>query len=219
MRLDIYSDTICPWCFVGKRRLERALAMRPLPGLEIRWRTFMLNPAMPADGMDREAYMEAKFGSPSRSRRVYDAVRSAGASEGIAFAFDRIKRTPSTLDSHRLARFARAAGKETPVIEELFRAYFLEGKNIGAGAVLEEVAERAGLDRAAARDYLAGEDDAEAILAEDALARRQGVTGVPCFIFNGRYALSGAQEPEVLLQLFDLGRADDLAEAGAATMA
>jgi predicted DsbA family dithiol-disulfide isomerase len=179
----------------------------------------MLNPDMPADGMDRDSYMEAKFGGPARSRRVYDAVRAAGAAEGIAFAFERVKRTPSTLDSHRLLRFARGQDKEDAVLEALFRAYFLEGRNIGAGDVLEDIAERAGLDRAAARDFLAGDSGVEAILAEDALARRQGVNGVPCFIFNGRYALSGAQEPEALVQLFDLGREDDLTEAGAATIA
>jgi predicted DsbA family dithiol-disulfide isomerase len=213
MRLDIFSDTICPWCFIGKRRLERALAMRPQPGLAIRWRAFMLNPAMPPDGMDREAYLEAKFGSLARSRRIYDAVHTAGAGEGIAFAFERIKRTPSTLDSHRLLRLARSKGREPDMLEELFRAYFLEGSNIGASDVLETVAARGGLDRSEARAYLASDDGVEAVLAEDTMARRQGVTGVPCFIFNGRFALSGAQEPEVLIQLFDLGREDDRFQA------
>jgi predicted DsbA family dithiol-disulfide isomerase len=219
MRLDVFSDTICPWCFIGKRRLERALAMRPQPGLAIRWRAFMLNPAMPADGMDRDAYLEAKFGSMTRSRRIYDAVRAAGVGEGIAFAFDRIKRTPSTLDSHRLLRLAWSKGREPEILEELFRAYFLEGRNIGDLDFLEDLAARGGLDGSEARAYLASDDGIEAVLAEDTLARRQGVTGVPCFVFNGRFALSGAQEPEVLIQLFDLGHEDDRSQAGAATVA
>lgn len=209
MHLDIYSDTICPWCFVGKRRLERALAMRPNAALTIRWRAFQLNPGMPAEGMARDDYLEVKFGGPERASRIYEAVRMAGESEGIDFAFDRIRRTPNTFDSHRLLRHALDAGRQTELLETMFQAYFLEGADIGSTPVLLACAERAGLDPAEAERFLIGDGEGEATLAEDRLARRQGINGVPCFIFNGRFALSGAQPPEALLQLFDLAEVDD----------
>ncbi len=209
MHLDIYSDTICPWCFVGKRRLERALAMRPNAALTIRWRAFQLNPGMPAEGMARDEYLEVKFGGPERASRIYEAVRMAGESEGIDFAFDRIRRTPNTFDSHRLLRHALDASRQTELLETMFQAYFLEGADIGSTPVLLACAERAGLDPAEAERFLIGDGEGEAALAEDRLARRQGINGVPCFIFNGRFALSGAQPPEALLQLFDLAEVDD----------
>jgi predicted DsbA family dithiol-disulfide isomerase len=216
MILDVFSDTICPWCYIGKRRLERALEARPQRGLQIRWRAFQLNPGMPAEGMDRKAYIDAKFGGAERARAILDTVRAAGAGEGIAFAFDRIKRTPSTLQSHRLMRFAGEQGRQDETLEVLFRSYFLEGRNIGDRAVLADVAEDAGLERGEATNYLAGDADAEAVLGEDALARRAGINGVPCFIFNGRFALSGAQEPEAFFQLFDLAREDEQVRSEAA---
>ena len=219
MILDVFSDTICPWCYVGKRRLERALEARPQRDLTIRWRAFQLNPGMPAEGMDRKAYIDAKFGGAERSRAILDTVRTAGAGEGIAFAFDRIKRTPNTLQSHRLIRFAGGQDRQDETLEALFRAYFLEGRNIGDHGVLAEVAENAGLDRGEAADYLAGDIDAEAVLGEDALARRAGINGVPCFIFNGRFALSGAQEPEAFFQLFDLAREEEQVRGEAAAAA
>jgi predicted DsbA family dithiol-disulfide isomerase len=213
MQLDVFSDTICPWCYVGKRRLERALKARPQQGLTIRWRAFQLNPGMPADGMDRRAYVEAKFGSPERAQAIYETVRSAGQSEGIAFAFERIRRTPNTLQSHRLIRFAAARQRQNETLEALFRAYFIDGRNIGDRDVLADVSGSAGLDRREAVDYLAGDADIETILNEDTLARRAGINGVPCFIFNGRYALSGAQEPEAFFQLFDLAREEEKARS------
>jgi predicted DsbA family dithiol-disulfide isomerase len=209
MRLDIYSDAICPWCFIGKHRLERALSQRPQPELTIQWRAFQLNPGMPPEGMERHAYLEAKFGGVERAQRMFDMVRSAGAGEGIGFAFDRIKRTPNTLNAHRLVRFAAARGWQAQVLEALFEAYFLEGRDIGNARVLIDVAAECGLERAAVRLYLQTEADVETVLGEDRIARRLGITGVPCFVFNGRFALSGAQEPEALFQLFDLAREDD----------
>ena len=216
MRLDIYSDTICPWCYVGKRRLERALAPRPPPGLSIRWRAFQLNPGMPAEGMDRQEYLEVKFGGPERAARIYEAVRQAGAGEGIDFAFERMTRTPNTFESHRLLRHAHEMGRQGALLEVLFQAYFHEGADVGARAVLLACAERAGLDLAAAETFLASAAEAESTLAEDRLARRQGINGVPCFIFNGRFALSGAQPPEALLQLLDLADVDDSEQLEAA---
>ena len=216
MRLDIYSDTICPWCYVGKRRLERALAMRPGLDLTIQWRAFQLNPGMPPEGMSRREYLEVKFGGPDRAVRIYDAVRQAGAGEGIAFVFDRIRRTPNTFESHRLLRHAYGQGRQTEMLEALFQAYFLAGADIGDRAVLLDCAERAGLDVIAAARFLDSDEEVESTLAEDRLARRQGINGVPCFIFNGRFALSGAQPPEALLQLLDLAEVDDLQQLEAA---
>lgn len=209
MRLDIYSDTICPWCYVGKRRLERALAMRPRADITIQWRAFQLNPGMPPEGMSRREYLEVKFGGSDRAQRIYEAVRQAGASEGIAFAFERIRRTPNTFESHRLLRHALLHGRQAEVLEELFQAYFLRGEDIGDRGVLLDCAVAAGLDEAEARRFLDGQDELESTLAEDRLARRQGINGVPCFIFNGRFALSGAQPPEALVQLMDLADVDD----------
>lgn len=209
MRLDIYSDTICPWCFVGKRRLERALAIRPQADLTIQWRAFQLNPGMPPEGMNRREYLEVKFGGPDRATRIYEAVRLAGESEGIAFDFSRIRRTPNTFESHRLLRHAHHAGRQTEMLETLFQAYFLAGADIGERAVLLDCAEQAGLDVTEAARFLDSDSEMETTLAEDRLARRQGINGVPCFIFNGRFALSGAQPPEALLQLLDLADVDD----------
>jgi predicted DsbA family dithiol-disulfide isomerase len=211
MLLDIFSDTICPWCFVGKRRLERALQQRPQHGLKIRWRAFQLNPGMPAGGMDRQSYLDAKFGGSEQAQNIYDAVRAAGTGEGIAFAFDRIKRTPNTLLSHRLIRYASLTDRQDAVLDGVFAGYFLDGRDIGNPEILTEIGAEAGLDRADIATYLTGDADAESVLAEDALARRTGISGVPCFIFNSRYALSGAQDPEAFFQLFDLAREDESA--------
>jgi predicted DsbA family dithiol-disulfide isomerase len=218
MNLDVFSDTICPWCFIGKRRLERALKERAQPGLKIRWRAFQLNPGMPAEGMERRAYIEAKFGGSDRARTIYDTVRAAGAGEGIDFAFEKIKRTPNTLQSHRLLRLAAASDSQDATLEGLFRAYFLEGLDVGDRAVLTEIGAAAGLDREKTAAFIESDVDTDTVLSEDVLARRAGINGVPCFIFNGRFALSGAQEPEAFFQIFDLTREQEnmLQEAASA---
>jgi predicted DsbA family dithiol-disulfide isomerase len=204
MRIDIFSDVICPWCFIGKKRLEKALALRPPAELTVQWRAFQLNPDMPAAGMDRKAYLEAKFGGPEAAQRIYDNVRAAGAKESIPFAFERIPRTPNTVGAHRLIRFGQRGGRQDEVVSALFQAYFIDGRNIGDPAALARIAGEAGLDEAAAAQYLAGDEDLEQVLAEDAFARKIGIGGVPCFIFDGKYAISGAQEPEAFLPVFDL---------------
>jgi predicted DsbA family dithiol-disulfide isomerase len=203
MRIDIFSDTVCPWCFIGKRRLERALGGELPEGLEIQWRAFQLNPDMPSEGMDRKAYLEAKFGGPEGARRVYDQIVLAGQGEGIEFQFKSIPRTPNSVQSHRLIRFAMTKGKEDEVVERLFNGYFLEGKDIGDDQVLTEIADASGLPREEVEAFLAGDEYREEILGEDLYARQQGINGVPCFIFNGRYALSGAQDPAILRQVID----------------
>jgi len=209
LRLDIYSDTICPWCFIGKRRLERALAQRAPAGISLRWRAFQLNPGMPAEGMDRQTYLTAKFGQPERARRIYDAVYAAGQSEGLPFDFDRMRRTPNTLNSHRLLRLAWDEGCQSELAERLFQAYFIDARDIGDDGVLMDVAGSVGMDNVAVGDFLASDRFRTEIEQEDRSARRLGISGVPCFIFNQRYALSGAQEPEAFFQLFDLARVDE----------
>ncbi len=215
MEIDIFSDTICPWCFIGKRRLERALAERPQPDLTIHWRAFQLNPDMPAEGMDRQRYLEVKFGGEANAKAVYDNVRAAGETEGIDFAFEAMTRTPNTVASHRLIRHAGESGQQDPVVQALFDAYFLRGEDIGDLDVLTAAAATGGLDGAAARAFLETDAEAEAVRAEDRAARQAGISGVPCFIFAGRHALAGAHPPEVLHQLFDLAIQEEAADAEA----
>jgi predicted DsbA family dithiol-disulfide isomerase len=204
MQIDIVSDVICPWCFIGKRRLARALAMRPGLDVSTTWRAFQLNPDMPADGMPRHEYLALKFGGNLQARRIYSAVEQAGAAEGIAFAFDRIKRTPNTVDAHRLIRFAIAKGRADETVEALFRAYFLDGRDIGDRAELVAIAGESGVDEDEARSFLDEGKARDTTLAEDRGARRAGIDGVPSFIVDGSYLLSGAQEPEFFQPLFDL---------------
>lgn len=204
MRIEIYSDTVCPWCFVGKRRLERALQLRPLPQAEIVWRPFQLNPNMPADGMERSRYLALKFGSSAKVAEILRPVEQAARDEGIAIDFTAIRRTPSTLASHRLIDWAQQQGHGTALVEALFRAYFVEGRDIGDRDVLVGLAAARGLPAQAAADLLAGSEGLLDVLASDARAREMGIQGVPTFVFDGRYAISGAHPPEVLLRFFDL---------------
>lgn len=206
MQIDIVSDVVCPWCYIGKRRIERAIAIGAGPAPVIRWRPFQLNPDIPAEGLEREAYLALKFGGAANARQVYADITRAGAAEGLAFAFDRIARTPNTLDAHRLIRLAEGHGCQDAVVEGLFRRYFIDGIDIGDPEHLSAVAVEAGLDGEAVADYLASARDVEAVRAEDLKARRLGITGVPCFIVDGRYAVSGAQAPEVFLRVFEAAR-------------
>ena len=189
--------------------------MRPPAALEIAWRPFQLNPGMPANGMAREAYLAAKFGGRDRAGRAYYTISRAGSERSIDFRFDRIRRTPNTVDSHRLIHRAGEEGRQDAVVEALFRAYFEDARDIGDVAVLADVASRAGLRRDGILDYLRGDEDAAYVLAEDERARRMGVTGVPCFVIDGKYAVSGAQSPEVFHQLFDLAMQNATAAAAA----
>jgi predicted DsbA family dithiol-disulfide isomerase len=204
MKIDIVADTVCPWCYIGKRRLERALAARPQPGLEIVWRPFFLNPDMPSDGVDRAEYIARKFGGRDRANRIYTTVAEAGASEDIGFRFDLIKRSPNTVNSHRLIHFAGMTERQDEVVEAVYRAYFLEGRDIGDIEVLAEIAADAGIPSAETLRYLQSGADRDVIVAGDERARALGVNGVPCFIIERKYAISGAQLPEVFHQVFDL---------------
>lgn len=202
LRVDVVSDAICPWCFIGKRHLEAALAERPDLSVEVHWRAFQLNPDMPREGMSRQEYLKAKFGDTSGGD-IYARVSAMGQQAGIDFAFDAIGRAPNTVAAHRLIALADQAGCQDGVVEALFEAYFLRGRDIGDMDVLCEAAAAAGLP-AEAIERLRDSDALEAeVLAEDTIARRSGVTGVPCFIVDRAFAVSGAQPPSALIAAFD----------------
>lgn len=199
--VDIVSDVMCPWCYVGKRRFEAALAeIGDGVAVETHWRPFQLDPTIPPEGRDRKAYLESKFGSADRARQAYEAIREAGAAEGIPFDFEAIAVSPNTLDAHRLIRWAAASGEETQgkLMDILFRMYFTAGRNIGDPVVLLEAAEQAGMDTALVRTLLQGNADRAEVQREIATAQQMGVTGVPCFILDGRYAVMGAQPAHTL---------------------
>jgi predicted DsbA family dithiol-disulfide isomerase len=207
MQIDVVSDTVCPWCFIGKRRLGRALLLRPDISFDVHWRAYRLDPTIPREGVDRKAYMKAKFGDSPRTAAMGDALREAGQAEDIAFAFDKIERRPDTLDSHRLIRWSSSTGKQNDVVEKLFSAYFEEGRDIGDTKVLVSVAADAGMDSELIAQLLSTDDDREVIEREDMLAHRMGISGVPTFIFDNKFAISGAQEPEMIVQVIDKARA------------
>jgi len=202
MQLDVISDTVCPWCYVGKKRLDRALAARGAAGLNMRWRPFQLDPTIPPEGVDRRAYFEKKFGA-DRAKEVGNVIRQVGEEEGIAFAFDKIERSPNTLDSHRLIRWAGTAGCQNEMVEILFQRYFEQGADIGRPEVLVEAATDAGMDADIVRDLLAGDADRELVAQEDKTARQMGIQGVPAFVMDGRHVMVGAQDVETLTKVFD----------------
>lgn len=202
--VDVFSDPICPWCFIGKRRIEKAMDARPDVELDIRWHAFQLNPTMPSEGMERDDYLTAKFGNPENARRLYDDIRAVGERAGIPFAFEQIARTPSTLAAHRLIRYAAGAERQSEIVERLFEAYFLDGKDLGDPDMLVRLGSAAGLKAADLSRYLASDRNRDTVRAEDMQARQLGIRGVPFFIFDRQYAISGAQEPEAFHPLFDL---------------
>jgi predicted DsbA family dithiol-disulfide isomerase len=204
LAVDVISDVICPWCFIGKRRLEKAIAAQQHE-VRVRWLPFQLNPTMPKEGVSRREYRTRKFGSWERSLELDASVIEVGKAEGINFAFDRIERTPNTLDAHRLIWLADEQRVQDAVVEAMFRAYFTEGRDISQRRTLLDVVAEGGLDRAKAEDVLKSDHGLEAIREADALARRFRVDGVPFFIVNDRITLNGAQPPEAFQEAF--GRA------------
>ncbi len=213
LTIDVVSDVVCPWCYLGEKRLELALAGETDP-VEIRWRPFQLDPAIPPGGLDRTEYMERKFGNSGRIAQTHDMLTRLGADAGISFAFDRINRAPNTLNAHRLVRWAASAGKQAEIVDRLFRAYFTEGLDIGDAAELTAIARECGLDPDAVATLLGRDDDKEAVRREIGEAQAIGVSGVPFFIFAGRLAVSGAQEVEVLRQAIAQARAMQAEPAG-----
>jgi len=206
MQVDVISDTVCPWCFIGKRKLERALAMRSEITFDIRWRAYRLDPEVPRGGVDRRTYMKAKFGDSQHASAMSEAIKAAGETEAIAFAFDRIQIRPDTTDSHRLIRWAASAGRQNDVIERLFKAYFEDGRDIGDAAVLAAIAGDAGMDAQLVAELLSAEADRELVEREDTLAHQMDISGVPTFIFANKFLVSGAQEPDKLLRVIDKAR-------------
>ncbi|MGO4724672.1 MULTISPECIES: DsbA family oxidoreductase [unclassified Inquilinus] len=206
MRIDVFFDVVCPWCYIGKHRLERALAIRPLPGLEIRWQPFQLNPEMPKVGVDRQSYMIAKFGGRERMRQINAVVAEAAAKEGLPLNQSIIRRTPNTVEAHRLIRHAGELGEADRMVDALFSAYFAQGLDVGDRATLISIAVEIGFDRKRVAGVLASELGVAEIQAADLRARQLGIQAVPCFVFDGRYAVSGAQEPSAFLPLLDLSR-------------
>lgn len=201
LTIDIVSDVICPWCWIGKRRLERALKLLgDLPGVKVNWRPFQLNPQMPPLGIERRAYRTAKFGSWERSQALDTQVAAAGAEEGIPFAFDRMTRTPNTLDAHRLIWLAGQAGVQDAAVERLFKGYFEDGLDLNDRAVLVGLAAQSGLPAEDAERLLAGDHGRTDVLREEAIYQSLGVSGVPAFFLNRQPAFSGAVAPAMLAE-------------------
>ena len=204
MQIDVISDTVCPWCFIGKRRLQKAMALRPDIAFDVRWRPYQLDAAVPKGGMDRQAYMRAKFGDdPAKIVEMYKLIAAEGAKDGIEFDFASIQRRPNSLDSHRLIRWAEAAGVQDDVVERLFIAYFENAEDIGDVRVLADIADMCGMDGVEVAQMLEGDADLSLVAREDQIAREMGVTGVPAMIFGNRLAVSGAREAEVLVSVID----------------
>ncbi|MEJ1976307.1 MAG: DsbA family oxidoreductase [Acetobacteraceae bacterium] len=204
LSIEVVHDLVCPWCYLGTRRLMRTIRRRPDLLVELTWRPFLLNPDMPRVGMARSDYVVRKFGGEDRARRLYSSITEIGRAEGVLFRFDRIRRTPSSVDAHRLVRWAGRFGCADGVVEALFAAHFADGRDIGEISVLVAVAASCGLAPAAVRAMLLGEAELDGVHAENLRAHRLGINGVPCFVIGGRHAIAGAQEPEVIERLLDV---------------
>lgn len=204
LQIEVYSDVVCPWCYVGKRRLERALdQLGSGVKIEIHWRPFQLNPTMPQQGMDRRIYLETKFGSLAVFDEMEQHLLEAGKMEQIPFAFGKIARTPNTLLAHRLIWYAGQQGRQDAVVNELFKGYFEEGLNIGEVSVLSELADRAGLK---VDQLFASEEGVAEVQAEESVGHRLGIRGVPYFVINNSNGISGAQPVEVFVAAIEKGR-------------
>lgn len=203
MQISVFFDPICPWCYIGKRRLQRALGLRPAISAELIWQPFMLNPDMPPQGMERQTYLLHKFGTEARVRRLLGALEATGQSDEISFNFDGIRHTPATFDAHRLVKYAAEHGQGEAVVESLFRAFFVEGRDIGLLDELSAIGRAVGLDGGALDAFLDSTVDIDWVIEQNSNAHRLGVNGVPCFLFNGELALQGAQQPEILARLLD----------------
>jgi len=201
--VEVVFDLVCPWCWIGVRRLARAVARRHDLAVEIAYRPFLLNPDMPARGMARAEYLQRKFGGEERARRLHAAIAEVGRGEGITFRFDRITRTPSTVEAHRLVRLAAAEWRAGALVEALFAAHFAEGRDIGDRATLAAIWAETGLAGDPAIHGPAG-FGTDAVHADNLRAHRLGINGVPCFVFGERHAIAGAQEPEVLDRMLDI---------------
>lgn len=201
--IDVVSDVVCPWCLIGKKRLEKGLALRPDVPVVVHWRPFQLDPTIPDGGWDRTEYMTKKFGSIERVTELHRQIAEMGADEGIAFDFAAIERSPNTLDAHRLIRWSAEAGLQNEMVDALFTAFFEEGRDVGDPEVLGDIAEEVGLDRDAVMERLDSDADRDAIREEIERAAAIGIRGVPFFIFAGKIGVSGAEAPEVIAKALD----------------
>lgn len=203
-RIDVISDVICPWCYIGKRQLERALDLLATQHcrVAVAWHPFQLNPEMPTEGVERTSYRISKFGSLERSRQLDQRITETAATVGLEFHLDRIARTPNTVNAHRLIRFAGQRGVQDAVVEELFESYFCKGADIGDSKILGDVGAEAGLDRAEVLAMLAGDEGRREVLAGDQMARNAGIQGVPSFALQGHVLFSGAVPAEEMAQTF-----------------
>jgi len=207
--IEVVQDLICPWCYLGVQRLLRTLRRRADIAYELVWHPFLLNPDMPQAGMARSDYVVRKFGGEERARRLYHSITEIGQREGLVFRFERIRRTPSSVDAHRLVRFAAREGRADDMAMALFAAHFSEGLDVGDPIVLTALAGSVGLHPDAARDFLDGDGEFATVQAENLRAHRLGINGVPCFVLGGRHAIAGAQESEVIARLLDVALLDE----------
>ncbi len=211
VKLDIMSDPICPWCYIGKTHLDRALEQRPDHPFLITWHPFQLNPDMPKGGMDRRGYLETKFGGKDAAVKAYAPVVENAEKAGLKINFEGIEKTPNTLDAHRLIHWAGIEGHQNAVVDAMFTAYFVEGRDIGDADILADIADSCGMDASVVLRLLATDEDRREIVDRDAAARGMGVSSVPTFIVASQHAVPGAQPTELWLQVMD-----DLARQGAA---
>ena len=203
VRIDVVSDVVCPWCFIGKHRLEKAIALTPDIPVEVHWRPYFLNDWIPREGMAREQYLTTKFGSPERYNGIAQRVSQAAAAEGLTYALDKMSRQPNTIDAHRLIRWAGGIGKAAEMKQRLMDLYFTEGADLTNHAVLVQAATDVGLDAEDVRAALESDQDVAEVEREAQSAKEAGIEGVPMFIFGGKFAVSGAQAPEYLAQAIE----------------
>jgi len=203
VRIDVVSDVVCPWCFIGKRRLEKALALKPDVPVEVHWHPYFLNDWIPREGISREDYLTTKFGSPERYKSIAQRVSAAASAEGLTYAMDKISRQPNTLDAHRLIKWADGIGKAAEMKQRLMDLYFTEGADLTNRAVLVQAAADVGLDAEDVREALASDQDVAEVEHEAQNAKEAGIEGVPMFIFGGKFAVSGAQAPEYLAEAIE----------------
>ena len=213
VRIDVVSDVVCPWCFIGKRRLEKAIALNPDVPVEVHWRPYFLNDWIPREGISREEYLTTKFGSAERYKGIAQRVAAAASAEGLTYAIDKIGRQPNTLDAHRLIRWADGIGRAAAMKQKLMDLYFTEGADLSDHAVLAQAAADIGLDAQEVRAALDSDKDVADIEREALSAKEAGIEGVPCFILGGKFAISGAQAPEYLAEAISrVAQAADAAE-------
>jgi predicted DsbA family dithiol-disulfide isomerase len=206
MQIEIFSDVVCPWCYIGKRRLDAVMGSEAGEGLQVTWRPYQLYPQLPDEGISRQAFMQARFGAAADASQIYRRVKEEAGTEGLSLDFERIRVAPNTFRAHRLLSWAELSGRQHQLAEVLFSYYFREGRNIGDPAELAAAAAEAGLDAEAAAAMLRGHDEVDKVRAELSLAEAAGVSGVPFFVLAGRFAVPGAQSREVMGQLIARAR-------------